>query len=628
MRQAVLEPPEPRPPPDARASVWLPRAGLFVVLLLFVAYAAQAVPRLTNNLVGDSEFTGWTGPIAERFFNGATPYSDFVLPIPPGPFAVMALIQTLSGRAVLLQELWLIAGSQLAMTLAAYAIARAFFGRLTGLLVAACSLATVLQLYKECAYDHTAQVLAWASIAAGAHALTRRNPSRGLWLAAGTLAALTLSFKQSTGSGIALGWALAFFYLAFIAFRSGGRTALLSLKIPAASFAAGILFGLALDLLLILGTGSSPTGFLHAAYVDGAALKGGSSKLLFNLFSYLWRFEAWPASLGVTLVAAWIVRRSFARSGSFDLASPDAPDPPRVILASLLVVTLAFGAAALLLWTNAAPLPAALLTWSERAKMLPSMGLCALVVLVVTRFPTQREAAADASRQRDHALIAVSIAALVCSLLHNLSFPGFRPFYDNNPIIVVAFLLMFAALERAQLKWAKPLVLALSLCVLFGHKLSRHLEATQPVSEGHWAGIRVNPRGQVVVAAAERARALAGPAGTVLVLPEDVALARLIGSPRPPLRGAIVFVDQYPAQVLASDLALLERAPPQVVVVHPSDAVQWKQMYALWSTSSPAQKLAEKFLNEWLPRNCSLDSSYPTRFGRKQGKLEIWVLRK
>ncbi|HMR77498.1 MAG TPA: hypothetical protein PKD61_20460, partial [Polyangiaceae bacterium] len=93
-------------------------------------------------------------------------------------------------------------------------------------------------------------------------------------------------------------------------------------------------------------------------------------------------------------------------------------------------------------------------------------------------------------------------------------------------------------------------------------------------------------------------------------------------------RGAIVFVDQYPAQVLASDLALLERAPPQVVVVHPSDAVQWKQMYALWSTSSPAQKLAEKFLNEWLPRNYSLDSSYPTRFGRKQGKLEIWVLRK
>jgi hypothetical protein len=597
--------------------------------VLFGVYALEAVPRLTNNLVGDSEFTGWTGPIAERFFQGQTPYSDFVLPIPPGPFAVMAVIQALGGRALLLQELWLIAASHLALMWIAYGIARAFAGRLTAFLVAACSLATVLQLYKECAYDHTAQVLAWASIAAGAHALTRADRARQLWLASGALAALTLSFKQSTGSGIVSGWICALLYLALIALRSGDRRALLALRRPAASFAAGLLVGLALDLSLLLVTGSSPTGFLAAAYVDGAALKGGSSKLLFNLFSYLWRFEAWPASLGFTLLAAWVVRRSFARSGSFDLAAANAPDSRRVVVASLVIVAATFGAACALLWGNVGALPAVVLTWSERAKLIPSMGLCALVVLVATCFPSNTGAvgADGATHARSHALIAVSIAALVCSLLHNLSFPGFRPFYDNNPIIPLAFLLLFAALERADLRWAKPLTLALSLCVLFGYKLSRHLEATHAVADGHWAGVRVNARGKVVIAAAARARVLAGASGTVLVLPEDVALARLIGSPRPALRGAIVFVDQYPAHVLPADLAALERAPPSVIVLHPSEATLWKQMYALWSTSSPAQRLAEKVLEQLLPQKYVLDSSYPTRFGRKQARLEIWVRR-
>jgi hypothetical protein len=293
------------------------------------------------------------------------------------------------------------------------------------------------------------------------------------------------------------------------------------------------------------------------------------------------------------------------------------------------VIVLGFGGACALLWTNALPLPATVLSWSERAKMLPAMGLCALVIFLVTLPRVAALPSGNASRpQPNLALFAICVAALVCSLLHNLSFPGFRPFYDNNPIIPIAFFLMFAALEQARLKWAKPVVLALSLCVLFGHKLSRHLEATLPVTGTHWAGTRVNVRGEVVLRAAARARTLAGENGTVLVLPEDVSLARLIGAPRPALLGAIVFVDQYPAHALKNDLELLAERPPSVVVIHPAEATLWKTMYGLWSTDSPAQQLGEKFLYEWLPQKYTLDSTYPARFGRRPSELQIWVLRK
>ncbi len=619
---------EPNPPPAGRSSQWLVRGGLASLALVFLAYASRAVPRLTNSLVGDSEFTGWTGPIAERFFDGSTPYQDFLLPIPPGPFVVMAAVQALGGPPRLLQELWLVAVCHLGMAGLAYVIARAFSGPLTSLLVSGATLATVIQLYKECAYDHTAQLLAWGSIAAGAHALAKAKPCSRLWLLSGALAAVTLAFKQSTGSGIALGWICAFAYLGGLALLSRDAGALRNMKRILPRFVAGAAVGVGIDLVLLLATQSSISGFIASAYVDGAALKGGSLKLAFNLFSYLWRFPAWPASLGLTLVVALLVRRAYQASGDFDLSRRDETDSPRLSLLSVLVLLGGFGAATALLWSDAAPPSASVLAWSQRAKMIPAFGLCALVVFAATRtrLPAQ-DAEGRAAAERGHALLAVCIAALTCSLLHNLSFPGFRPFYDNNPIIVIAYLLMFAALDRARLGWAKPMALALGLSVLFGHKLSRHLEATSHVEDGHWAGTRVSARGRVVVQAARRAQELAGEAGTVLVLPEDVTLARLIARPRPALRGAIVFVDQYPARALAPDLSTLEASPPTVVVIHPADPSLWRRMYALWSTNSPAQQLADKFLADWLPKKYRLDSSYPTRFGHKRGELQVWVLR-
>ncbi len=56
--------------PDRRA------AGLLLALLsgLFLVFAFFFVPRLNNNVMGDMEFTGWTGPFAARLARGERPY--------------------------------------------------------------------------------------------------------------------------------------------------------------------------------------------------------------------------------------------------------------------------------------------------------------------------------------------------------------------------------------------------------------------------------------------------------------------------------------------------------------------------------------------------------------------------
>jgi hypothetical protein len=226
-------------------------------------------------------------------------------------------------------------------------------------------------------------------------------------------------------------------------------------------------------------------------------------------------------------------------------------------------------------------------------------------------------------------VVAVTIVALSTSLLHNLSFPGFRPFYDNNPIIPIAFLFLFLALDRAALPRLKLAVFALSLLPLYGVKLERSLEAQINVgARSNWAGMKVNERGHEVIRAALRVRTLASEHETVLVLPEDLELAALIDRPRPPIRGAVVFVDQYPERLAAGDLATLERDLPKVVVIHPSDRTLWRQMFEIWMYEGGAYHIMQRFLDDLLPKHYRLDSTFRTRFARERAELQVWVLRK
>ncbi|MEZ4224034.1 MAG: hypothetical protein R3B13_24005 [Polyangiaceae bacterium] len=616
----------PSSPPRSAPS-WLPWVLLAAMAGAYAAYAGLAGGRLTNNLVGDSEFTGWTGPIAERFFGTEVPYRDFTLPIPPGSFALMRAVQSLGGPPRLSQELGLIAVCHLGMGLVAYWTSRAFSTPRTSLAVAAASLATVVQLYKECAYDHTAQLLAWISVAAAAHGLTHMPKARRWWWISGALATTTLAFKQSTGTGAVLGGLALHAYLGLVGWRSHDAEYRRRVRRQLGDWVAGAALGIAICIGLVALTRSSLVGVWQSSFIDGAALKGGTWKLVFNLFSYLFRFEAFPASLGIMLLGLLLARR--ARRGSpLVAASEDVNEGAAGPLTVACIGVAAFLGAAAMLSADASPPAAAVLTWTERAKLIPSFGLFALLVFVANWQQLPAVDSADRRAiERGHALLAACGMALTISLLHNLSFPGFRPFYDNNPIIVFAFLALFQLLSKAGLDRSIPVVLAAAMAVLFSTKLSRHLEATEPVADGHWAGLRVNVRGVEVVKAAARARELAGPSGTVLVLPEDVALARQIGRPRPPLLGAIVFVDQYPARALAPDLERLERDPPNVVVVHPADASLWRQMYALWSTDSPAQRLQDEFARTNLSQRYRLDSSFPTRFARQRAELQVWVRR-
>ena len=87
--------------------------------------------------------------MGERLLHGARPYVDFVLPIPPGSFVVMAAIQAAAGKAHLIQELWVAAVCHLLMALLAYTMARPITTRANALAVSAATLATVVQLYRE-----------------------------------------------------------------------------------------------------------------------------------------------------------------------------------------------------------------------------------------------------------------------------------------------------------------------------------------------------------------------------------------------------------------------------------------------------------------------------------------------
>jgi hypothetical protein len=585
-----------------------------LLVATFLGFAAVALPRLTNNAFGDHEFSGWSGAVADEIVRGRVPYVDFVLPIPPGSLIVLGWMQKL-GSFSILNELRLIAFCHLLMAGLAYAIARPFTSRQNAWLVAFASLVTLLRGPKECAYDHTAELVAWGSIAAGAAALVTENERRGrlLWLVAGALAAFTLAFKQSTGVGVMLGWLAAFAYLTRFGLRS--RSVL--------AWCIGGAVGVVGLWLLLVAHGSSLGAYYQAVFRDGSSLKGGSFALAGNLLRYLLGESAYPASLFVTLLLALVLVRILSRPTTLSAPEPaDSGLTSRTGIAIAVPVLLVFGVAIVLLVTRVPRLPGAVRYLGESLAHVPGFGLLFACLYFVTRL------FGDVPSVRGHALNAIFLAALVTSLLHNLSAPEFRPFYDPNPLIPIAFVFLFDALDRAGLFKAKFAAFALALAALFSPRLDRALAAQTPVSDsGYWAGMMVNENGTALIRVSERVRELAGTEDTVLVLPEDLEFRSLIGRPRPEIRGAVLFVDQYAARLADGDLAHLEQNLPKVVVVRPSDRRFWILFFAVWTTRGGARRITERFLDEWLPARYVRDSTFPTRFDSQTVNLEIWVRR-
>jgi hypothetical protein len=614
--------------PDRRDALtaW---ALLGALLTLYLVFLFLYVPRLTNYVLSDREFTGWVGPIAERVLRGERPYVDFVLPIPPGSFALLAVIQRLAGGALLLQELWVAAIAHLVMGVLAYAIAACFSTRRVALLVSFTTLVLVTQTPKACVYDHTSLLVVWSSVLAGSLALTATedNRRRRFWFVAGLLSTLSLGFKQSTAIGMTLGWALASAYLVGIeTWQKRPREALGRAR-DAAACALGGVVGLLFVVLLLVALHASIPGFVQAVLRDGPALKGGPRALLRNLFTFTARNDAIRNAIVPTAIVITIGFGVARRQGNLhvgDDAELRRSVNPRFALFFGGAFVATYGVAIALLAADVHALHRVFVAAVDSCRNVPAFGFVFAAAFFAAHL-VERYATTARRRDQGHALNAVFLAALACTMIYDTSFVQFYPFYYNEPSIPLALLCLYMATERSGLIWATPLTLAVSVLPTYGVEMNRALSADVPVVGGQWSGLRVNYRGAEVLKAATRARELAGPGGSVLVLPEDVELTGLIHRRRPPLMGAIVFVDQYPKRLLAQDLATLDRNLPEVIVIHPRRVRDWKSVFGTWSEDSAAARLIVHVLEEILPGHYVLDSSYPTIFFWDQGQIDVYV---
>jgi hypothetical protein len=610
-----------------RREAWVAWALLAVASAAFLAFLSQYVPRLNNFVYSDREFTGWVGPIAERVGRGERLYDDLVLPIPPGSFLLLSAIQRLTGKALLLQELWVAALSHWAMGLMAYAIAVRFSSRKVGVLVALCTLVLVVQTPKECVYDHTSLLFAWLGVLVATRAvLSEGTKASRYWLSTGLLSSLSLGFKQSTATGMIAGWVAALFYLWAVEARAGRRDGAAERLRGAKAFAIGVLAGTGLVVLLVLAAGARPRGFVQAVLLDGPELKGGARTLLVNLFAFLFHYDAIKNTIVPTAFVLAIGLSVARRHGNVHVGDePEArPSLGRASIALLLAApVVTYGIATAMLAGQVRALQPFFTALCENLRSVPAYGFVYAAVFFAAHLHEKSAATAE-RRARGHALNAIVLASVTCSVIYDISFVEFRPFYYNEPCIPIALLCLFIATERSGLVWATPVALVTLMMPTFGAKLNRALSDGTLVRSGHWAGLRVNYRGTEVLDAAARARELAGPAGTVLVLPEDVELVGLIARPRPKLRGAVIFVDQYPKRLLAGDLETLDRRLPDVVVIHPRHARDWRAVFRTWATGSAAEKMTEHVLG-LLPEQYTLDSSYPTIYFWDQGQIDVYA---
>lgn len=604
---------------------------------IFLLLATQYVPRVANNVWSDSEFSGWVAAMAHRLHLGERMYHELVLPIPPGAIWLLAQVERFTGRPSMLVESWGCAICHLLMALSAYALASPFTKRRTALFVSASALVFVIQIPKELLYDHTAQVVSWASLALLLRGLLAfQSPKRSVWLFSGGLVAgLVCIFKQSTAIGAIGGGLLAIAYLAFASHRRAEPRSLRSGIVALSVYGLAVALGLALTIGFIVAIGGSVPGFFQTVFTDGSALKGGWKVLVARMLSYTTTSPTLPLPLVLVALGAALGVRIARQGEGFvvpskedetqaALAKERAPIPLRELAFILLIATVTFGGAAALLASFADPgrwlLPARIVQLVTT--YFPILGTAFGAVFFVASLPRRgREGSARAD-----ALSALLLAVVVAAIGHNGSVREARFFYDNNAIVAFGLLCLFLAVERARAPWLVWTTFALVMVSVLGGKMDRYRAAREPVAgDGFWAGMYVNKRGEKILDAAARIRELTSPDDEVLVLPEDVSLAALIGRPRPKLCGAIVFVDQYPERCLSRDLSHLENHPPKVIVAYPSNEGDWQRMYQFWSSRSPAGFLNRAFLRHHLPARYRLDSSYPSSFWGSSTSVEIYV---
>jgi hypothetical protein len=377
----------------------------------------------------------------------------------------------------------------------AYVIARCFTTGRNATLVAILTAPVIILTPKEIAYDQTAQVVAWSALALLARGVTRGpGRERSWWLrAAGFAAALTLAFKSSTGTGAVIGMVLAAGLLCGVAWFRQKRAGVRAWLPDLGSIAIGIAAGIAATVVIVVLAGGSLGEFYQVVFVDGPKLKGGQARMMLNLLSYALFQSPVHLSLLVVLFAAVALVRLQGNKEALLVEAELAPEEPRkpepfdrrfaigVSVIVLVVTSIGIG----LLAGHVAMVPNWIRTLAGFSIVPPMFGLMFLAIFLVSNLN-----AASAATDRRAAFAATALCAGSISLLHNLSHPQHRPFYDNNPIIPMAFLTLLVLMDRARLPGLKYFLLVLTLFGLFGIKFQRYLDARHPVEDASfWAGL-------------------------------------------------------------------------------------------------------------------------------------------
>jgi hypothetical protein len=589
-----------------------------VSALGFAAFVAASVPRLTNYNSGDIELSGWTGFVATRLTAGERPYVDFVTPIGPASLLLRSALERMTGELRLFDELLLIAGCRFLLALLAYAIAVTVTSRTTASLVAIATLALLLGSSRDNAFEVLGQLAIWASLACGARALRASAAPRKIWwIGAGACSALALGFDARCAVAAMIAWIL---LLGFSAFRSR------ELLVDLGAWGRGAGIGLGLVLALVLLCGSTPLAFAQSVLGDGLTFAGGTALFAWAPLRSALTREAYSSSLlltaGTVILAAKLVLAKTPDPAPRGVTEEASSAERAAILGALIAVIVALGCAVGLLLTGGRALPRQLLMVSLNAGAIAGAGI--LLGCFYVGYGSRSATGGD--RDNARALSLLFGFALVAALLRDPWLFGIHPTQGGDALTAVALIFVFLAAQKTGWPLARPLILALALCGLFGLKLHRALDTSTLVRTGYWSGLRVNHRGLELLAASRRVRELTRPQDTVLVVPEDPEIAALIGRPRPHLRGSIVFSNHYPARLLESDRSELDLRPPRVVVIHPRRPEQWQPWLVAFSPHGAATVLSLFVSATELPRRYRLDSTYRTTYVTDQGALEIWLL--
>jgi len=191
---------------------YLKLGGLCVLVVLLAAIGLAVVPRHETSIWMDTEFTDWISPIANQLHGETRLYTDGLhIPMPPLPFVVLRLLHP--GGALWIDENRLHFIFQAATILLLYLLFCQRVGVPLAFVAATALVPIFFALAKKILYDSMTQFLVVACAACVVSYLEsldtgpgKRSKNFSLWVPLlGTLTALLLLSKQSTGMGGLLG---------------------------------------------------------------------------------------------------------------------------------------------------------------------------------------------------------------------------------------------------------------------------------------------------------------------------------------------------------------------------------------------------------------------------------------